>query len=365
MATPLKNVFFQTLLNNRSRLNIISVYRTLLSEADTKIDRYWRQRIFKADELGTSGKSTLLQKLSNVKSPLDAKLCAYEIIDLIHVADTKQEVILLENLLCLLSESGITDIENFNFGASIIRLYHYLGLPEEAYALFKSHKCKEFLMDNTCHKVLMDLLYNHKQYQKVLDVFASLQKFNIDCITLALGAHYHINTEESFEAAQKLIKDYLKNYSLSRRAIMFYCMLAIQQNHPKEALQALNNCQPNNVTFNMKLISLAKLGQSSELMKSLVKVKSETENISRPLDVRLFSDTMKEISESLNESLSPRDFASARFLIEDLGERGVLSRQVITIFLDRTIPGNVGNRKQGGKQKVVRDSQRDTHPRLS
>lgn len=52
--------------------------------------------------------------------------------------------------------------------------------------------CTKFFDDITSHKILMDFLFKSKQYEHVLDVYAGLKSFNIDCVTLAMASYYHI-----------------------------------------------------------------------------------------------------------------------------------------------------------------------------
>ncbi|KAH9513241.1 Pentatricopeptide repeat-containing protein 2, mitochondrial [Bulinus truncatus] len=235
-----------------TKYDCISHSRLLFSDADLKLDRYLRQRIFKVDELGDSGKDSILKKLESVSSPSEAKCSLYEFIDLIYIAESK-DLPILKAVMQLISKSDVNNIENFNFGASLLRFCYYLGLPTEAYDMYKDPVLNNFLNDNTSHKILMDMLYKQKDYHKVLDVFKGLKRFNIDCITLALAAYYHLDTEESFNSAYELVYKLHDQSHLSRRGLLFFSMLCINQNKPAEALKALEISKGNNLTLNVQL----------------------------------------------------------------------------------------------------------------
>ncbi|KAK0052013.1 pentatricopeptide repeat-containing protein 2 mitochondrial-like isoform X1 [Biomphalaria pfeifferi] len=329
--------------------------RQLFSEADLKLDRFQRQRVFKKDEFGVTGKNTILKKLECVQTSTDAKSNVYSLIDLIHIAENKEDLHILKRVTQLISKSDINTIENFSFGASLLRLYYYLGLPIVAYEMYKDPACHEFLSDNTCHRILMDMLYCHKYYNETLDVLRGLKKFNIDCVTLALASCYHINTEESFLKAHSIVKNNKEEHVFSRRALLFYSMLCIRQNKPDQALQILTLVKENNLSKNIKLMALAKSGQGRQIMEVLETIKDLSENVEMPLLCRIYSDTMTDLEQVLKEKLRHKEFANFCFLQEDLSDRAVLSRQTVSNLLERIIPGNIEYWRRGGKQKVIRD----------
>ncbi|KAK3791169.1 hypothetical protein RRG08_025024 [Elysia crispata] len=164
----------------------------LLSYSNLGMDHYLRQRIFKTDDLGPNGKEMLLNRLGKTKTVTESSLVALDLNDLIHVAESKLELYEVERLVCLISGSSVTAVSSLRFGASLMRLYHHLNCPKQAYNIYKYDVCRDILGDNTCHKILMDLLYKNQQYHLVLEVFETLRHFNIDCSTLAFGAYYHI-----------------------------------------------------------------------------------------------------------------------------------------------------------------------------
>ncbi|XP_059145473.1 pentatricopeptide repeat-containing protein 2, mitochondrial-like [Physella acuta] len=342
------------ILNHKNSMQCLFC-RTLLSEADTKLDRFLRQRLFRIDVLGTAGKASLVEKLNKIQTPAEAKVATYDIVDLIHVAESKTDILLIEKLTEFISQSDVVDIENIHLGASVLRLYSYLGLPTEAYALYKNSLCSKFFDDITSHKILMDFLFKSKQYERVLDVYSGLKSFNIDCVTLAMASYYHINSTESHAACYKLAHNLMQEHNLPRRALLYAAMLAINQNKPKDALKILERCKEYIVILNMKLICYAKLKNFTALLNTLEYINKKSDDVTQPLSMRLYVDTMNEMQAAFTENSTQEELKTFSKLLEDLKPKGVFSKQSVTIFLDRTIPGDVGYAKESGKLKVVRN----------
>uniref|UniRef100_A0A0B7AF01 Pentatricopeptide repeat-containing protein 2, mitochondrial n=2 Tax=Arion vulgaris TaxID=1028688 RepID=A0A0B7AF01_9EUPU len=200
----------------------------------------------------------------------------------------------------------------------------------------------------------MDLLFKHRQYDLVLDVYTGLQRFNIDCVTLALGAHYHINTPESAEAARNMIRVLMQQYYLSRRALMYAAMLFLKQNLPHVALETLKHCREGTLVFNLQLMCYAKLGQIQDILKGLDEAVERANIITKPLNIRLYSDTMCEIRQAMAKCDNQRSVQKFDFLEKDLSGLGVFSLQTASVLLDKTIHGERHRLKESGKRKVVR-----------
>ncbi|CAG5120270.1 unnamed protein product, partial [Candidula unifasciata] len=330
--------------------------RTLLSDADIKLEGYLRQRIFITDLLGPAGKASLLGKLTDVKTPKEAKHLSFKIVDFLHLAETKPELAELERVFQLLSVPD--DVEkSFNFGASLLRLYHHLGEPDRAYSLYKNPVCKVLLSDNTCHKVLMDLLYKHGHYYQVLDVYTSLQAFNIDCVTLAFGAFYHINTPESYEAAENLVKELLQKHTLSRRALLYVIMLSVNQNHPASALEMMKKLRADNLILNIMLMCYAKLGHIPEVFTGLEEAIKKASDLSRPLNTRLYCDTMRDVRQAITSNANQQSLQKFNKIEQELSSLGAFSPQKVTFYLDKTIFGERSNVKESGKRGIIRVEQ--------
>lgn len=64
---------------------------------------------------------------------------------------------------------------------------------------------------------------------------------------------------------------------------------------------------------------------------------------------------MNEIQAAFKKNSTHEELKTFSRLLEDLKPKAVFSKQVVNIFLDRTIPGAVGYAKESGKLKVVRN----------
>ncbi|BFY98130.1 hypothetical protein BsWGS_01170 [Bradybaena similaris] len=356
MAAPITRRLSNFILPRNNNVVHFFVCRTLLSDADIKLEGFQRQRIFITDLLGPAGKASLMNKLIDVKTPKEAKHICFGIADFMHLAETNQELAELERVFKLISVHD--DIEkSLTFGATLLRLYHHLGMPDRAYRLYKDPVCKVLLSDNTCHKVLMDLLYKHGQYQLVADVYTGLQNFNIDCVTLVFGAFYHINTPASCEAAENLVKDLLQEYTLSKRALLYVVMLSLNQNKPDAALEMLKMFKADNLVLNVKLMCYAKLGQIPDIFKGLDEAIKRANDMSRPLNTRLYSDTMRDVRQAINSSANQRHLQKFNKIEQELSSLGALSPQKVVFYVDRTIFGQRSNAKQSGKPGIMQAEQ--------
>ncbi|XP_005093464.1 pentatricopeptide repeat-containing protein 2, mitochondrial [Aplysia californica] len=335
-----------------------TVCRTLLSDPSLKIDHFAKRRIFQVDLLGKDGKAKLAKKLQTMSSSDEARHATHDIVDLLHCADV-EDIPLINNLILLVSDPDVVQSRAFNFGVTLIRLYHFLNLPEEAHSVYSNPECLLLFQDATSHKVLMDLMYKNKLFTQVVEVYSMLKHFNIDCVTLVLGALYHLNTPDCLEKAQDIVKDVCQHHVLSRRAIIFVALLSLNQNEPDFALEILKQSKDSVLVTNVKIMCLSRQGDLKSTFAQLEEAVEISKNITRPFAARLYSDTMGEVRKAVKLHGLPEDAMKLERLEQQLSYRGVLSIQVTTSLIERIIPGVEYFRKDTGKPPIINNSQAD------
>ncbi|RUS81037.1 hypothetical protein EGW08_011203 [Elysia chlorotica] len=299
------------------------------------MDHYLRQRIFKTDELGPNGKEILLNRLHKTRSAREpASSVAFDINDFIHVANSERDLQELERHTRLMS--SVAAVSTLRFGASLMRLFHHLNCPEQAYSIYKNDVCRDLLGDNTCHKILMDLLYNNQYYHQVLEVFDTLRHFNIDCATLAFGAHFHINTAGSAQSCILLLNK-LHSHRLSQRALHFAAMLCLNQHLPDEAIKCLKLFKKNSLSSNLEMICVAQQRRVGDLLALLEEARVKSEDLKKPLNTRLYADTMSVVRVCMDQAGDEAQKTQFSHLEKELNFNSALSLQKLSTLLDRTV----------------------------
>lgn len=83
---------------------------------------------------------------------------------------------------------------NYVFGPPVLRLFHHLKETDQALALFKDESLQGFFDQLISYQIILDLLYESKRYQDVLDTYEVIKKRQVQgarfpkhVLTLTLG----------------------------------------------------------------------------------------------------------------------------------------------------------------------------------
>lgn len=141
------------------------------------------------------------------------------------------------------------------------------------------------------YQILLDLLFENKKYQEVLDTFDNIKARQIQggrypkhVVVLVFAACYKMNTPESFKYSSDLWKELnTVGHMPMRKGTTFAAALALAQNSPAAALEITSTVkQQNYITVrNIKAVALAELGRPDDaipILKSVLEVDDPQQN---------------------------------------------------------------------------------------
>ncbi|KAK7486802.1 hypothetical protein BaRGS_00021949 [Batillaria attramentaria] len=194
-----------------------AVRRSLFSHEILGIENFKRLRIFGNDRLGDTRDQFIQNLVTARDNEAKRKGLVRDVVQLVYIAETKCEVSLIADLLKQLhcnQTEDTTSVEGgevandelhssgpgrIHFGPLLMRLLYILGQTDTALNLWENEELEPLFQNVTCYLLLMDMLYEGKQYDRVVSTFTRLQDSNLsaikyppDCTTLALAALYQL-----------------------------------------------------------------------------------------------------------------------------------------------------------------------------
>ncbi|XP_018562396.1 pentatricopeptide repeat-containing protein 2, mitochondrial [Anoplophora glabripennis] len=204
--------------------------------------------------------------------------------NMVHLSQNEEDVELVVKMIKKFNQQNKQlRFGNYVFGPVVMRLFYIFSKADLAYECFKSSEMTGFFDQFISYQILLDLLYENKKYDEVLEAVNLIKNRQIEgsqyprnIIVLALAACYKINSKESLDYALKLWQE-LKNvgHFPMRRATTFCAGLALNQGQPGIALEILTSARNQNYTTvrNLKVVALAELGRVEDtlpILKSLL-----------------------------------------------------------------------------------------------
>jgi tetratricopeptide (TPR) repeat protein len=128
--------------------------------------------------------------------------------------------------------------------------------------------------------IAMDLSYKNGKYDQVMELYDLYLQNNPanqnprDLITIVFATYKKQNTAESYEKAKTLLQKLTSEpLSKSRKSIVMFSSLALQQGHLHEALESLISCNKYYfVAKNLRILILSKLGRFDEVLSDLTSI---------------------------------------------------------------------------------------------
>ncbi|PSN51224.1 hypothetical protein C0J52_10560 [Blattella germanica] len=167
---------------------------------------------------------------------------------------------------------------SYVFGPVVMRMYHLLDKPDEALTAFKDSDLEAFFAQLSTYQILMDLLFEHRRYQDVLDVFEIVRarqhqdtKFPRNVVILTYAACYKLNTPESLKYGMDLWKELKEvGHIPMRRAVTFAAGLALNQNAPHVALEMISDVLQQNYVSVAALSDLGRPEDALPVLRSII-----------------------------------------------------------------------------------------------
>ncbi|XP_056638327.1 pentatricopeptide repeat-containing protein 2, mitochondrial-like [Diorhabda sublineata] len=281
-----KGAFFKTpVVNNYLRIafNIENV-RHIYSKTTLGIDTFLQQCEITRKQMENVG-DKFKQKMSEIDVKEGKQMVFTEDLkNMIHLTSDEKD---LELVIRMIKKFNKQNKElrfgSFIFGPVVMRLFHHQNKPDLALECFKSDELSGFFDQMITYQILLDLLFENKQYQQLLDCVEFIKEKQLEglryprnVVVLALAACYKMNSKESLDYALKLWQE-LKDvgHFPMRRATTFCAALAYNQGNPGIALEILTSAKNQNYTTvrNLKAACLAAVGRvenAISLMKSIL-----------------------------------------------------------------------------------------------
>lgn len=247
-----KNII-DSVRSNQFTLSFQKIYsRKLFSPAKLGIDRYVQQR--HEHEIQMQEKADhFKERMTQVCTPNSSEFVfTNDIKIMVYLAQADEDLELLQLMMEKYNNpNSHIRFNSFVAGPVIMRLYHHLGKPVEAMAVFEDEKTGSLFNQLSSYIILLDLLYKHECYEEVCKIFhkiidkqLSRSSYNRDCVLLYFAACMKLNTPEKFEEAKNVWLELKKRTDRVWFKIkQFFVMLAINQNEPNIALEILSEMQ--------------------------------------------------------------------------------------------------------------------------
>ncbi|XP_075217006.1 pentatricopeptide repeat-containing protein 2, mitochondrial-like [Lycorma delicatula] len=269
--------------NFTAAVNLVGA-RTLYSATALGIDAFLRvkertqQHFVQIDD-------KFKQKMNEFSAPGSSNMVFTEDLkNMIYLADgSEADMTLLERMIIKFNQQN-KDLRfgSFVFGPVVMRMYYNLNKPLEALKLIKNPELDGFFDQIMTFQVLLDLFYNNKMYDEVIEIFEILKKkqlsgtkFHRHPLVIVTAACYQKNTPEAFEYVKQLWKEMQEvGHVPMNKTVTFAAGLAIAQNSPHIALEMLSlTSKQNYVTVrNLKVAALADLNRPEDALPILRRI---------------------------------------------------------------------------------------------
>lgn len=246
--------------------------RSLYSETALGVDNYIIGREKVKQQFSSLNEDKFREKMNEFSSDKAGNMVFTEDLkNMVHLINkTPEDMELIEKMLYKYnSQNKELRFGLFVFGPVIMRMFYHLNEVDRALKLFKDPNMEGFFDQLISFQLLLDLLYENKRYDEVLEIFDFIKSKQIQggrypkhSVVLAFAACYKLNTPQSFEYCTKLWKDLAEvGHIPMRKAATFAAGLALEQNSPQIALEILSTIKDQSYVSvrNLKLITYAKL----------------------------------------------------------------------------------------------------------
>lgn len=197
----------------------------------------------------------------------------------------------------------------FVFGPVAMRLFYHLNKPDAVLNCLKDKELEGFFDQISSYHIAMNLLFINERHQDVLDIYDMLRnkqlygtRYPRDCVVLALGSCYKLNTPESYKYCINLLKLAREvGANILRKGITFASALALAQNDPKMAMEILALTPTLNfVTVkNLRLMALSELDRLDDVFSALRSIVDQDIPMQMKTEGEITQDTIDKIEESI------------------------------------------------------------------
>lgn len=195
--------------------------------------------------------------------------------NVIHIADKPDIDLVIQMIQKFTKQSKEVRFGSYVFGPPVMRLFYHLNCVDVALELFKDNSLDGFFDQLASYQIFLDLLYNNKRYQDVLDTYDIIKtrqlqggRYPKHVFNLSIAACYKLNTPASFEYATQLWKDATDSGHIPmRKGVAFFAALALNQGNPQMALEIITNGKQTYLTLRtIKALALAAIKRYDDVI---------------------------------------------------------------------------------------------------
>ncbi|KAF5307140.1 hypothetical protein FQR65_LT00656 [Abscondita terminalis] len=264
------------------------------------------RQLYSATTLGLDNfiqqKGRLKAQLANIAPKFREKMIEYaadesknmvfteDLKNMVHLADSDEDVnLVIKMMIKFNKQNKQLRFGNYVFGPVIMRMFYALNKHEEAYQCFRNPELEGLFDQLMTYQLMLDLLYENRRYNDVLEAFKFIKdkqiegiKFAKNVIVLVFAACYRINNKESLDFALNLWTELNTIGHLPmRRATTFCAGLALNQGNPEAAIEIVSSTKNIHYTTvrNIKVAALVDLGRVEDVF-PVLKTVLNTDNAS-------------------------------------------------------------------------------------
>ncbi|XP_012216791.1 pentatricopeptide repeat-containing protein 2, mitochondrial [Linepithema humile] len=342
MAATIRSLmrFNVGLVNNTLlRNNVLNSCRFLYSEKSLGLNGYENARLnFRNQFLNVeSDFRTKMQQICETDSDSNM-IFTEDLKSMLHLAQKKPEDIelIIKMLTKFNNQNKQLRFGTFVFGPVVMRTFYYLDEPDLALTAFKDPQFEHFFNQLTSYQILLTLLYKHKKYSEMRDVYDIIKTKNmetggypINSSILIMAACYKENTPETLEYALTLWKELNeKGCQIMRRASTFVAALAIKQNSPHIAIEILSTLKEARYidVRCLKVVAYTDLKRFTEIVPILrASIEHDRPHLRKEC---YFVDVIEKLEDVLTRENVPKDFELYK-LIKILKENNHMFQNIL------------------------------------
>lgn len=297
--------------------------KLLFSRENLGLDRFKdRQTVIKS-QVGDL-KEQFFERMDNyMDSSQDNRVFTADLKSVLHTTETQKDMdVAIKMCKRYHHQAEVLRFANFSFGPVLMRLLHCLRRSDVAYNIFMDQDMDGFFSQMASELILVDMLFEHQEYQKVIDVSEAIisqqrggRYLSSDVLTVVTAACLKLNTPETFQYACDKLKESTKRKNfLPGRAVAYVLYQAIKQEQWEMAYslmlanltQSRTGLVPTSLA-NMKAVILARNGKMEEALSHVESLMKERPSRARKYrddnkPARLFSETMDTLIACANEN---------------------------------------------------------------
>ena len=152
--------------------------RPLYSASSLAIDSYAEARKHVTNQFESVAQSFRAKMTEFTSEDNKSIIFTEDLKAMLHIVDNNKEDIelIMKMLKKFHAQNNELRFGNYVFGPVVMRAFYYLDLPDVALEAFKDPELQGFFDQLTSYQVLLTLLYNHKRYSDMREVYDLIKK---------------------------------------------------------------------------------------------------------------------------------------------------------------------------------------------